>query len=150
MARGNSPRWQRTTSRRVTSRTTRSHAPIVRRRLRSRTVATRWPASNAREALSLCQTNFTFCPSILCDLTLHACNLVIQWLGRQWHLWTHPQTFFCYLCGAKLNKDTPYAHFSDPSVQCYNLLFEGVEQVGVSRSKYFRQYGHLRIAKTFH
>ena len=43
--------------------------------------------------------------------------------------WKHFQTNFCYLCGAKLNKETPYAHFSDPSQECYNLLFEGVDPV---------------------
>ena len=44
-------------------------------------------------------------------------------------LYMHFQTNFCYLCGAKLNKETPYAHFSDPSQECYNLLFEGVDPV---------------------
>jgi len=39
------------------------------------------------------------------------------------------QTNFCYICGAKLNRETPYAHFSDPSQECFNLLFEGVDPV---------------------
>ena len=58
---------------------------------------------------------------------IHSRNLVL--VEMQIKSWKHFQTNFCYLCGAKLNKETPYAHFSDPSQECYNLLFEGVDPV---------------------
>ena len=34
------------------------------------------------------------------------------------------QTFFCYLCGARLSQQDPYSHFSSISSPCYNQLFE--------------------------
>jgi hypothetical protein len=37
------------------------------------------------------------------------------------------RTFFCYLCGDKLPTENPYSHFSDLGVNCYNKLFEGVD-----------------------
>jgi hypothetical protein len=38
-------------------------------------------------------------------------------------------TQFCFLCGVRLNREHPYLHFNDPGQACYNLLFEGVDQV---------------------
>merc|ERR1712241_255759 len=37
-------------------------------------------------------------------------------------------TNFCYLCGAKLPLVNPYSHFSLKDGQCFNQLFEGVEE----------------------
>ena len=36
-------------------------------------------------------------------------------------------TYFCYLCEAKLPRANPYAHFSSPNTTCYNQLFQGIE-----------------------
>lgn len=36
-------------------------------------------------------------------------------------------TYFCYICGAKLPSENPYSHFSSPVGDCYQLLFEGVD-----------------------
>ena len=35
------------------------------------------------------------------------------------------QTYFCYLCEARLPKEDPYSHFRIVSSPCYNQLFEG-------------------------
>ena len=37
-------------------------------------------------------------------------------------------TNFCYLCGSKLPDVNPYSHFSQMNGDCFNLLFEGVEE----------------------
>ena len=38
------------------------------------------------------------------------------------------KTHFCYLCGAWLNPDHPYAHFNDPkNKHCFQRLMDGVE-----------------------
>ena len=36
-------------------------------------------------------------------------------------------TFFCYICGAKLPAQNPYSHFSVRGGDCYQLLFEGAD-----------------------
>lgn len=44
------------------------------------------------------------------------------------------QTHFCYLCGAWLNPDHPYAHYNDPkNKHCFQRLMDGAEgeEVGV-------------------
>lgn len=35
-------------------------------------------------------------------------------------------TYFCWLCGRKLNSQTPYLHFRDPGSQCFNMLYHGL------------------------
>ena len=34
-------------------------------------------------------------------------------------------TYFCYLCGARLSRENPYGHYSERSSKCFNQLFEG-------------------------
>jgi len=38
-------------------------------------------------------------------------------------------TYFCYLCGAKLPAQNPYGHFSIIGNECYQQLFEGVDDL---------------------
>ena len=42
---------------------------------------------------------------------------------------------FCFLCGGKLPKENPYAHFSDKSVNCYNRLFDIVRPSCVKKGQ---------------
>ena len=39
-------------------------------------------------------------------------------------------TFFCYLCGARLPAQNPYSHFSYREGECFQLLFEGADDMG--------------------
>jgi len=42
---------------------------------------------------------------------------------------TRCSAHFCFLCGAWLQADNPYRHFSERSSACYGLLFEGMSGV---------------------
>lgn len=35
-------------------------------------------------------------------------------------------TFFCWVCKTKLNRDDPYLHYRDPSSKCFNMLYHGM------------------------
>ncbi|XP_011257747.1 E3 ubiquitin-protein ligase RNF14 [Camponotus floridanus] len=35
-------------------------------------------------------------------------------------------TYFCWLCGTRLNPETPYIHFRNPDSKCFNMLYRGV------------------------
>ncbi|XP_063981477.1 E3 ubiquitin-protein ligase RNF14-like isoform X2 [Diachasmimorpha longicaudata] len=35
-------------------------------------------------------------------------------------------TYFCWLCGSRLNHDTPYSHYQDPRSKCYRMLHHGL------------------------
>lgn len=37
------------------------------------------------------------------------------------------RAYFCWLCMATLSRSSPYQHFNSPESQCFNRLFEGVE-----------------------
>ncbi|KAF9560213.1 RWD-domain-containing protein [Agrocybe pediades] len=56
------------------------------------------------------------CPGCQCHVekTL-GCNHMTCWKCSQ---------HFCYRCGARLNPEQPYTHFSTPGRSCYNKLFE--------------------------
>lgn len=34
---------------------------------------------------------------------------------------------FCYRCGVRLKADSPYEHFSNPQLGCYNQLFDVID-----------------------
>lgn len=36
-------------------------------------------------------------------------------------------TFFCWLCGVRLDPVVPYKHYYDSKSRCYNLLFQGMQ-----------------------
>ncbi|KAK2580463.1 hypothetical protein KPH14_006205 [Odynerus spinipes] len=36
------------------------------------------------------------------------------------------KTYFCWLCGRKLNPQAPYLHFRNPESQCFNMLYHGL------------------------
>lgn len=39
---------------------------------------------------------------------------------------SHCGTYFCWLCGTRLNPETPYLHFRNPESKCFNMLYRGV------------------------
>ncbi|KAJ1680017.1 hypothetical protein EV182_000849 [Spiromyces aspiralis] len=82
--------------------------------------------------------NATECPS--CDLAVlksDGCN----------HMQCQAcNTHFCYLCGSYLDKSNPYEHFSSPTSQCYQLLFQGILADGGNISD---SYGGLVADMTF-
>ena len=55
------------------------------------------------------------------DSTLDCINVYIQIHFIHFRC----NTYFCYLCGARLSRENPYAHYSDRSSNCFNQLFEG-------------------------
>lgn len=39
---------------------------------------------------------------------------------------SHCGTYFCWLCGTRLNPEAPYLHFRNPESTCFNMLYRGV------------------------
>lgn len=39
---------------------------------------------------------------------------------------SHCGTYFCWLCGTRLNPEAPYLHFRNPESECFNMLYRGV------------------------
>ncbi|KAH0948658.1 hypothetical protein HN011_002018 [Eciton burchellii] len=39
---------------------------------------------------------------------------------------SHCGTYFCWLCGSRLNPEAPYLHFRNPESKCFNMLYRGV------------------------
>lgn len=39
---------------------------------------------------------------------------------------SHCGTYFCWLCGMRLNLTAPYLHYSNPESKCYEMLYRGV------------------------
>lgn len=35
-------------------------------------------------------------------------------------------TYFCWICGQKLNAQEPYLHYRDPGSKCFNMLYHGL------------------------
>ncbi|XP_011314639.1 E3 ubiquitin-protein ligase RNF14 [Fopius arisanus] len=35
-------------------------------------------------------------------------------------------TYFCWLCGSRLNHETPYVHYQNPQSKCYKMLHHGL------------------------
>ena len=84
-----------------------------------------WPRDQAeiaeeeRESLNYIRSHTTSCPTCAtpCQKS-RGCN--------------HMQCFqcnthFCYLCSAWLDPASPYKHFSNKNIKCFEKLFEGVE-----------------------
>jgi len=56
------------------------------------------------------------CPGCQCHVEkTMGCNHMTCWKCSQ---------HFCYRCGTRLNADSPYSHFSNPALRCYNQLFD--------------------------
>ncbi|KAL6707097.1 hypothetical protein ACN47E_004849 [Coniothyrium glycines] len=71
-------------------------------------------------SLNFISKNTSPCPycSVPCQKS-HGCNHMTC---------AQCQTHFCYLCGAWLNPDHPYAHFNDPNQKhCFQRLMDGAE-----------------------
>lgn len=49
---------------------------------------------------------------------IEGCNKMTCWKCK---------TYFCWICLEHLPNDNPYSHFSNPSSQCYYLLFHGTQ-----------------------
>lgn len=39
---------------------------------------------------------------------------------------SHCGTYFCWLCGMRLNPEAPYLHFRNPESKCFHMLYRGV------------------------
>ncbi|KYN38237.1 E3 ubiquitin-protein ligase RNF14 [Trachymyrmex septentrionalis] len=39
---------------------------------------------------------------------------------------SHCGTYFCWLCGTRLNPEAPYLHFRNPDSKCFNMLYRGM------------------------
>jgi E3 ubiquitin-protein ligase RNF14 len=71
-------------------------------------------------SLNFISKNTSSCPycSVPCQKS-HGCNHMTC---------AQCQTHFCYLCGAWLNPDHPYAHYNDPKQKhCFQRLMDGAE-----------------------
>ncbi|KZC14008.1 PREDICTED: E3 ubiquitin-protein ligase RNF14-like [Dufourea novaeangliae] len=64
------------------------------------------------------KTNSQKCPK--CNAAIEksdGCNKMVCW---------RCDTFFCWLCGAILNRGAPYEHYQNSDSKCFNLLYHGL------------------------
>ena len=98
-----------------------------------------WPQASGFQNWPFLTFLMNFCPCKRSSLRSHCWMRLFLWFSNTVDLSALPDnlwkivffrcnTFFCYLCGAKLPAQNPYGHFSEFG-DCYQQLFEGVDNL---------------------